>query len=124
MISLKVKISLTRFISLLQSRSSVNEFDEKPPLSTSTPIKQEEKKKQVQIVAMSPKLSGREPDGSQPPSPLRRPSPSLSPSQSPSLAPVKSHIPISKDRIKTHTEKYQRTDDVPKVDSLNYNILV
>lgn len=44
----------------VQLRStSCSEFDDKAPLSTSTPIKQEERSKQsVQVVAMSPKLIG------------------------------------------------------------------
>lgn len=38
--------------------SSCSEFEDKPPLSTSTPIKQEERgKQQVTVVAMSPKPS-------------------------------------------------------------------
>lgn len=99
-----------------------SEFDEKQPLSTSTPIKGDDPmKKQVQVVAMSPKL-GRQHSEEKPhdgdkksPSPISR---SGMEPKSPLLG-TKSHIPISKERLKTvqHIEKYQRIDDSSKVSS-------
>ncbi|XP_075984484.1 dystrophin isoform X3 [Anticarsia gemmatalis] len=86
--------------------ASCSEFDDKQPLSTSTPIKAPEQKKQVQVVAMSPKLSGKSDEPASPP-PAREP-------KSPSLG-SKSHIPISKERLKSvQNEKYQRTDEDTK----------
>ncbi|CAB3224722.1 unnamed protein product [Arctia plantaginis] len=85
--------------------ASCSEFDDKQPLSTSTPIKAADPagKKQVQVVAMSPKLSGKT-DKTTSPLPGREP-------KSPLMG-TKSHIPISKERLKTvQNEKYQRTDE-------------
>ncbi|KAG6458770.1 hypothetical protein O3G_MSEX011047, partial [Manduca sexta] len=91
-----------------QSRVSTSEFDEKPPLSTSTPIKHDERRP-AHVVAMSPKpAADADKDESAPPSP---PPNSVRDHKSPT-PPAKSHIPISKERLKTQGEKYQRTDDI------------
>ncbi|XP_045779365.1 dystrophin, isoforms A/C/F/G/H-like isoform X4 [Maniola jurtina] len=82
-----------------QVRLSSSEFDVKEPLSTSTPIKDDKTKKQVQVVAMSPKP----PQEDEVP-----PSPKTKTSASPLLG-LKSQIPV-KEKM-TLNEKYQRTDD-------------
>ncbi|KAF9414731.1 hypothetical protein HW555_007427, partial [Spodoptera exigua] len=65
------------------------EFDDKAPLTTSTPIKQEERSKQsVQVVAMSPKLVGDHlprPTGDRSPTPTGGQSPKLTGDQSPEI---------------------------------------
>ncbi|CAH2227184.1 jg14588 [Pararge aegeria aegeria] len=82
-----------------QVRLSASEFDVKEPLSTSTPIKDDKSKKQVQVVAMSPKPSQEE---------EVPPSPKTKSSASPLLG-LKSQIPVKEK--KPLNEKYQRTDD-------------
>lgn len=76
----------------------------KEPLSTSTPIKEDKSKKQVHVVAMSPKPSQDDDQEEIPPSPKSRVSASP-------LFGLKSQI--SKEKITK--EKYQRTDDYAQV---------
>ena len=96
----------------LQLRStSCSEFEDKAPLSTSTPIKQH-----AQVVAMSPKLAHAAP--ASPPAPV--PAPTPAPAPAPAPADHKSHIPVSKERLKVQTDKYQKTDDSVKVGGTNY----
>ncbi|XP_045779369.1 dystrophin, isoforms A/C/F/G/H-like isoform X8 [Maniola jurtina] len=88
-----------RILEKITVRLSSSEFDVKEPLSTSTPIKDDKTKKQVQVVAMSPKP----PQEDEVP-----PSPKTKTSASPLLG-LKSQIPV-KEKM-TLNEKYQRTDD-------------
>ncbi|XP_039760235.1 dystrophin-like isoform X3 [Pararge aegeria] len=88
-----------RILEKITVRLSASEFDVKEPLSTSTPIKDDKSKKQVQVVAMSPKPSQEE---------EVPPSPKTKSSASPLLG-LKSQIPVKEK--KPLNEKYQRTDD-------------
>ncbi|KAJ8709448.1 hypothetical protein PYW07_009274 [Mythimna separata] len=102
--------------------TSCSEFEDKAPLCTSTPIKH------AQVVAMSPKLAHApaSPAQASPAPPHASPTPAQTPPASPLTPPApaspapptpadpatpqKSHIPVSKDRLK-QTDKYQKTDD-------------
>ncbi|GBP04627.1 hypothetical protein EVAR_3963_1 [Eumeta japonica] len=135
----------------IQLRSSTTtEFDDKHPLSTSTPIKLEQEmktKNQVQVVAMSPKLSqhsdsSKESNTSEDsqksrqedvkskklPSPLPKSAKTSETQRSPTspLLGTKSHIPVSRERLKNtfHSDKYQKTDDSIKVPSSPKDIKV
>ncbi|XP_050354937.1 dystrophin, isoforms A/C/F/G/H isoform X1 [Nymphalis io] len=93
-----------------QVRLSASEFDVKEPLSTSTPIKEDKNKKQVHVVAMSPKPAQDEEQEDVPPSPKSRASASP-------LFGLKSQIPVTKDK-KITNEKYQRTDDYAQISDI------
>ncbi|VVC94724.1 unnamed protein product [Leptidea sinapis] len=94
-----------------QVRVSASDFDDKKPTATSTPIKDEKSKKQVQVVAMSPKPNQEVDDNRD------EVVPKLKLTMSPLLS-TKSYIPISKEK-KLHNEKYQRTDDNSQVSENN-----
>lgn len=108
-----------------------DDFD-KTPLSTSTPIKHDEKaKNQVHVVAMSPKLSRSERETSDskdevkpkkiPPVPLPKPAKTPEGPRSPTSPVSKSQISIAKS--KTQNEKYQRTEDYGTVSFVHLNFL-
>ncbi|VVC94725.1 unnamed protein product [Leptidea sinapis] len=100
-----------RIVEKITVRVSASDFDDKKPTATSTPIKDEKSKKQVQVVAMSPKPNQEVDDNRD------EVVPKLKLTMSPLLS-TKSYIPISKEK-KLHNEKYQRTDDNSQVSENN-----